>query len=119
MKRISILTYQNSGYYKEKLKELDMQPGECYMAFNRNHNLSAIWLVIKKEKDIYQVKLVKVQNRGFQRVDWYVTPNNIAVERYIDILQVDRRKFDTLDKQIGMINSQINAYEKLCNVPRI
>lgn len=112
MKRISLITYQNNEYYKEKLKELDMQPGECYMAFNRNHNLSAIWVVVKKEKDIYQVKLVRVQNRGFQRVDWYVTQNNIAVERYVDILQVDSRKFDILDKQIGMINSQINAYEK-------
>lgn len=115
-KQIKLKRYEPLDYYEKMLKKLDMQAGECYAAFNRDHNLCAMWLFVEKKQGIggevvYGVKKVNVLNRGFARTDIYMNPNSFRHEAYTHVVQVDRKRFDTLDKAIGLLNAQINAYQ--------
>lgn len=115
-KQIKLKRYEPIEYYAKRLEKLDMQIGECFVAFDRDHNICAMWVVIEKKKGIggefvYGVRSIKVMNRGFSRIDKYITPDGVLLEAYTHIVQVDRKRFDTLDKAIALINSQINAYQ--------
>ena len=115
-KQIKLKCYEALNYYEKQLEKLDMQVGECYAAFGRDHNLSAMWVVCEWEDCIGSgkvcgVRCVKVLNRGFSRTDKYITKDALRLEAYTHIVQVDRKRFDTLDKAIGLLNAQINAYQ--------
>jgi len=115
-KQIKLKRYEPLDYYEKMLKKLDMQAGECYAAFDRDHNLSSMWLFIGQKKGIggeivYGVKKVIIRNRGFARTDFYMNPNSFRNDAYTHVVQVDRKRFDTLDKAIGLLNTQISAYQ--------
>lgn len=115
-KQIKLKRYELIDYYAKQLEELDMQIGECFVAFDRDHLIRAMWVVNEKEKGIdgeivLGVRAIKVKIRGFYRIDRHITPDGLACEEYTHIVQVDRKRFDTLDKAIALINSQINAYQ--------
>lgn len=118
-KQIKLKRFEPISYYEDILKTLDMQVGECYAAFLRDNNLNAIWLIVGKEEregfcgklNVWKVKRVVIINRGFYREDNYITADKIRMGQYINIMQVDRKRFDKLDKSVALINAQLNAYQ--------
>ena len=107
------LKYHSVEYFREKLRELDPKPGECFALFRAKDNLRAIILIEKPVPgwtDVsFQYKAISINRQGFQRLTGYL--DHYDMEYYSDIIQIDRHRFDVLDKQIAMMNVQINSYK--------
>lgn len=107
------LKYPSVEYFREKLRELDPQPGECFAVFRAKDNLRAIILIEKPVPGLtdvsFQYKAILINLQGFQRWTGYLDYLDLVF--YSDIVQIDPHRFHVLDKQIAMMNVQLNCYK--------
>ncbi len=101
------------SYFKEELRKLDPQPGECFALFPGEDDLHAIILIEKSVPgctDVsFQYKAILINLQGFQRWTGYLDYLDLVF--YSDIVQIDPHRFHVLDKQIAMMNVQLNCYK--------
>ena len=101
--------------YEDELRKLDPQPGECFAMHDNNYQLKRIILVLHKDEENavnklqYASKCINICQRSFTRTNIWFNADNFITYNYI--IQVDRTYFDKLDKAIGMVNAQLNAYQ--------
>ena len=105
--------WSSHNYFREKLRELDPQPGECFALFRAKDNFRGFILVEKPVPgwtDVsYQCKAISITRNGFIRDTGYFDHHDL--EHYSDIVQIDPHRFHVLDKQIAMMNVQLNCYK--------
>lgn len=104
---------------KARFRALDIQPGRCYALCKQADIINALVLVEKKgprnpnypnEEDWYTAKVITKEGNGtFSRnsasLGWQV------IREFKHIVEFDVKRFLTLDKQLAMINVQLNAYQ--------
>ena len=110
----SVVGYWSSHeYFQREWKKLDPQPGECFALFKNRKCLKAVILAEKLVPGFnyvhVQCKMISLEPHGFQR--YTGTFDVCDLESYSDIVQIAPRRFHVLDKQIAMLNVQINAYK--------
>ena len=107
------LKYPSVEYFREKLRELDPQPGECFALFRAKDNLRAIILIEKPVPgwtDVsFQYKAISITRNGFIRETGHLDHHDMKY--FSDIVQIDPHRFHVLDKQIAMMNVQLNCYK--------
>lgn len=92
-----------------------MQVGECYAAFS-NNSLLEMWLIQKRvcsrlTKELYfDAKVIKLLDGGF-RID-NVDISLFWFSQFSAVLQVDRKRFDALEKAISFVKVQADTYQK-------
>ena len=100
-------------YFQEEFRKLDPKPGECFALFRSKDNLRGFILVEKsvpgRTDVVCQCKAIFIDKKGFQRTTFYF--DHYDLEYFSDILQIDPRRFNILDKQIAMMNVQLNSYK--------
>jgi len=119
MKRFEIPSNQrlhlNRGYFHKAYNELDMQVGECYAAFS-NNSLQEMWLIQKRvynkllEEPYFDAKAIKLIDGGFRIDD--VNISLFWFSQFSAVLQVDRKRFDALEKAISFVKVQADTYQK-------
>lgn len=100
-------------YFHREWRKLDPQPGESFALFDRDGIRALILcekLVPGQKRETIPCKKIYLVIRGFQQstddmFDVY------DLETYSDIVQIDPHRFHVLDKQIAMLNAQLNAYK--------
>ena len=112
--RTDRLKYPSVEYFREKLRELDPKPGECFALFLSKDNFRGIILIEKPVvsgwTDVsFQYRAISINRQGFQRLTGYLDFHDM--KSYSDIVQIDPHRFHVLDKQIAMMNVQLNCYK--------
>ena len=109
--------------YRDALAKLDMQVGDCYAAFDENHKLHYMWVIV--EKDYGKKYRVSPSFGVIYRVDMFIafsSGGGLLRDEFIDaeyiykdrrwctyIVQVDRKWFDKICKSIAIFNSVLDA----------
>lgn len=100
-------------FFQEELRKLDPKPGECFALFRAKDNLRGLILIEKPVPGLtdvsYQCKVISITRKGFIRETGYF--NKRGLEFCSDIVQIDPHRFHVLDKQIAMMNVQLNCYK--------
>lgn len=111
--RSDMQLWSSDNYFQKELRELDPKPGECFALFRSKDNLRAIILIEKPVPgwtDVsFQYKAISINRQGFQRLTGYL--DQYDMEYYSDIVQIAPHRFHVLDKQIAMMNVQLNCYK--------
>lgn len=121
---------EESQFYTDSFRDLDPQVGECFALFSKPDKLEAICRVTKRYcatthfvsgyakippeqgHDVVDITVdfeqIRILKKGFERDVGIL--DCCRLSDYSNILQIDPRRFDVLDKQVAMLNSQLNAY---------
>ena len=93
-------------------KALNVQPGKCYALCAHQDVFDELVLVgqySNAEGAFITKKIIKDRRRGLLRRGGYLGP--LTLREYPYIVEFDPQRFYTLDKQLAMLNVQLNAYQ--------
>lgn len=117
--------WSSHNYFQVEFRKLDPKPGECFALFQSKDQFRGFILIEKPVPgwtDVsFQCRVISITRNGFIRETGNFDKHDL--EYYSDIVQVDPHRFYVLDKQIAMLNVQLNAYkcelEKLLTTKQI
>lgn len=105
--------WSSHDYFQEELRKLDPKPGECFALFQSKDNLRRFILIEKLvpgwPEYSFQCKAISITRHWFMRTTSSFDRRDL--EYYSDIVQIDPHRFHVLDKQIAMMNVQLNCYK--------
>lgn len=105
--------WSSREYFQAEWRKLDPQPGECFALFRSKDNFRGIILIEKAVSGWirvpYQCKAIIITRKGFERGSFSFDEQDL--ESYSDIVQIDPHRFHVLEKQIAMMNVQLNCYK--------
>ena len=105
--------WSSREYFQAEWRKLDPQPGECFALFRSKDNFRGIILIEKAVpgwiRVSYQCKAIIITRKGFERGSFSFDEQDL--ESYSDIVQIDPHRFHVLEKQIAMMNVQLNCYK--------
>lgn len=106
-------SWSSREYFQSEWRRLDPQPGECFALFNNRGSLRSLILCEKpvpgQKREAIPCKTIYLIAHGFQR---YTNMFDVYdLETYPYIVQIDPHRFHVLDKQIALLNVQLNAYK--------
>ena len=105
--------WSSHDYFQKEFRKLDPKPGECFALFRSKDNLRGFILVEKLvpgwTRVLCECKAIIIARKGFERATFSFDDNDL--EYYSDIIQIEPHRFHVLDKQIAMMNVQLNSYK--------